>query len=193
MDYNKYIKDDWTKMALKGIKIPFENKWESALVAARAAFLLNQQMSANALKLIEQVSDPFYESFSKGIAIEPNPQNLVQLGLMLNIQDIYEQLSAYLTRNMPPLTNIILPSKPNIDEGIFSYWLGNKKVLEGAVDTMKSTIGSIETSAEICFNKQHMQESRRSMAQLFEKRSDDIKQINNKLCMALSLEGVLQC
>ena len=193
MDYNKYIKDDWTKMALKGIKIPFENKWESALVAARVEFLLNQQMSANALKLIEQISDPFYESFSKGIAIEPTPQSLAQLGIMLNIQDIYEQLSAYLTRNMPPLTEIILPCRQNIDEGIFNYWLGNKKVLDGAVETMKSTIGSIETSAEVCFNKQHVQKSRESMAQLFKKRRDDIKQINNKLCASLSLEGVLQC
>ncbi len=191
MDYNKYIKDEWTKMALKGIKIPFEKKWESALVAARAQFLLNQQMSANAAKLIEQISDPFYESFSKGTAIDPSPANLSQLGIMLNIQDVYEQLSAYLARNMPPLTELILPAKLSIDAGIFNYWLGNKKVLEGAIETMKSTNGSIETSAEICFGREHVQAGRKSMEQLFAKRHDDIKQINNKLAAALSLERVL--
>lgn len=178
-------------MALKGIKIPFEKKWESALVAARAQFLLNQQMSANAAKLIEQISDPFYESFSKGTAIDLSPANLSQLGIMLNIQDVYEQLSAYLARNMPPLTELILPAKLSIDAGIFNYWLGNKKVLEGAIETMKSTNGSIETSAEICFGREHVQAGRKSMEQLFAKRHDDIKQINNKLAAALSLERVL--
>lgn len=191
MDYNKYIKDEWTKMALKGVKIPFEKRWESALVAARAQFLLNQQMSANAVKLIEQISDPFYESFSKGTAIEPKSDNLAQLGIMLNIQNTYEQLSAYLSRNMPPLTELIMPEKPSIDAGIFNYWLGNKKVLEGAMETMKATNGSIETSAEVCFGKEHVQASRKGMEQLFAKRHDDIKQINNKLAAALSLEGVL--
>ena len=180
-------------MALKGVKIPFEKRWESALVAARAQFLLNQQMSANAVKLIEQISDPFYESFSKGTAIDPKSDNLAQLGIMLNIQNTYEQLSAYLTRNMPPLTEIIMPEKSSIDDAkIFNYWLGNKKVLEGAIETMKSTfIGPIETSAEVCFGKEHVQASRKGMDQLFAKRHDDIKQINNKLAVALDLERVL--
>jgi len=193
MDYGNFVKQKYMKMALKGEKPPLEKQWEKSLTGAQCLFSLNAKLMENAMKTIEQVDEDFNHSFSNGLAMPFDAKAEQTIPLYLKVEH-YLKLSAYLVAiALPKLTPPIIQSKDEIDNGIYAWFIGNKKVLEDSTEEAKKQIKQIENSLTDCFKNDQtkVEEAKSSMEETYNKVNSDVKSIIEKFTNALDLEDIV--
>jgi len=193
MDYGNFVKQKYMKLALKGTKLPLEKQWEKSLVGAQCLFSLNAKLMENAMKTIEQVDEDFNHSFSNGLPLPFDAKAEQTIPLYLKVEH-YLKLSTYLVATaLPKLTPPIVQAKNEIDTGIYTWFIGNKKVLEDSAEEAKKQIKQIENSLHDCFKNDQakVEKAKGSMAETYNKVNSDVKLIIEKFTDALDLEDII--
>jgi len=193
MDYGNFVKQKYMKMALKGVKLPLEKQWEKSLIGVQCLFALNAKLMANAIGTIEQVDDEFNNGFSNGLPIQFDSKAEQFLPLYLKVEH-YLRISTYLVAiALPKLSQQIIQSKAEIDNGIYAWFIGNKKVLEDSAEEAKKQIKQIENSLTDCFKNDQtkVKEVRGSMEETYNKVNSDVKSVIQKFTNALDLEDIV--
>ena len=193
MDYERYVKQKYMKMALKGINMPFAEKWESALVAIQCLFALISNMQMQAAKLVDSVPEEFNEAFSNGKPQPLNEDTQKYLSNYLRAQNYMRASFSYAPKIISKLDPIIIASKEMIDEGIFKYYVGNKGVIQGYLNEISKQITAIDNSTASTFpnEKEKVDAIKKGLAETFNKTSEDIHVITYKFSTALGLEEVI--
>lgn len=193
MDYENYVKQKYLKLAVKGVKIPFAEKWESALVAAQCIFSINSNMQMQAAKLVEGIPDKFNDDFSNGTPIKLNTEGIKYLSIYLRSQNFMRQAGHYISTSMPKLDAIILKEKEKIDEGIYKYYIGTKGVLTGYAEETEKQVAAIDNSLIACFprNQEDLFKIRNELNETFTKTKIDLENLNAKFAEALTLNNIL--
>ena len=192
MEYGDFIKQKYMKLALKGIKLPLEKQWEKSLIGVQCLFALNAKLMENAMQTINQVDDEFNNSLSNGLPLPFDAKAEQSIPIYLKVE-YYFRLSTYLVSTvLPKLSEPVIQSKNEIDNGIYNWFIGNKKVLEDSAEEAKKQIKQIENSLHDCFknDQKKVEEIRESMKETYNKINADIKSIIDKFTGALDLELV---
>jgi len=194
MNYESYIKQKYMKMALKGVKVPFSERWEAALVAAQCIFAINANMQTQAAKLIDNIDDAFNDSFSNGKPIELTGDAVKYLTLILRVQNYLIENRNYITKTLPQIDMLVVREKDRIDEGVYKYYVGNKGVLSGYSDELGNTINAISNSLSSSFieSQEKVNELRTSLSETFNKTKVDLISLTAKFSAALSLDDTLK-
>ena len=194
MDYENYVKGKYMKMALKGIKMPFSEKWESALVAIQCLFVLVSNMQTQAAKLVDLASEEFNEAFSNGKPQPLNKDTEKYLANYLRAQNYMRASSFYIPQIILRLNPIIIEAKEKIDDGIFKYYIGNKAVLKGYFDEISKQITAIDDSTASAFpnEREEIEAIKNRLAETFNKTSDDIQDITSKFLTTLNLVEMIR-
>ena len=193
MEYGDFIKQKYMKLALKGIKLPLEKQWEKSLIGVQCLFALNAKLMENAMRTIEQIDDEFNNSFSNGLPLPFDTKAEQSIPLYLKVEH-YLKLSTYLAATaLPKLSEPIIQSKNEIDNGIYTWFVGNKKVLEDSAEEAKKQIKQIENSLHDCFKNDQakVEEIRESMKETYNKVSADVKSYVEKFTDALDLKEIV--
>ena len=193
MDYMKYVKGDYTKMALKGIKLPFREKWESAAVGAQCLFSINSTMNHNAMKLIGAIPDSFMDKFENGQPLELNNETRKHVELLLRVQN-YMKAIVSASAILPPLIDIILKNKQAIDPGIYKYFVGNRSVLENYSSEAQKQVSAIDASFTASFkdNANSIEQVRQDLSETLARTKSDLNGIIAKFAEALNLNDILK-
>lgn len=188
-----YVKEKYLKMALKGIIIPFAERWESALVGMQALYAINANVQRSAAKLLESIPDEFNNKFSDGTPIDYTDMNRKWLTLYLRVQNLMRTTSNYVSRTAPGLDEIIISNRTKIDEGIFKYFVGNKQVLLSFRDEIKTTVDQIDNSIKVCFhnNIADVETIKMGLQETFGQTREDLQRFNEKIAKSLKLEDVM--
>jgi ElaB/YqjD/DUF883 family membrane-anchored ribosome-binding protein len=193
MEYGDFIKQKYMKLALKGIKLPLKEQWEKSLIGVQCLFALNSRLTNNAWQAIDQIDDEFNKSFSNGVPISFDAKAEQAIPLYLKVEH-YLKLSTYLTASlMPKLADPIIQSKDKIDEDIYKWFIGNKKILEDSAEEAKKQIKQIENSLHDCFKNDQakVQEIRESMKETYNKINTDTKSYVENFTNALDLKNII--
>ena len=193
MEYGDFIKQKYMKLALKGIKLPLEKQWEKSLIGVQCLFALNAKLMENAMQTIEQIDDEFNNSFSNGLPLPFDTKAEQAIPLYLKVEH-YLKLSTYLAATaLPKLSEPIIQSKNEIDNSIYTWFIGNKKVLEDSTEEAKKQIKQIENSLHDCFKNDQtkIEEIRKSMAETYNKVNADVKSYVEKFTNALNLNEIM--
>jgi len=193
MDYGNFVKQKYMKLALKGTKLPLEKQWEKSLIGVQCLFALNAKLMENAMNTINQVDDEFNSSFSNGLPLPFDAKAEQSIPLYLRVEH-YLKLSTYLvTTALPKLSEPIIQSKAEIDNGIYAWFVGNKKILEDSAEEAKKQIKQIENSLADCFKNDQtkVEEAKSSMKETYNKVNSDVKSIIEKFTSALDLEDIV--
>lgn len=193
MDYEKYIKKKYMKMIMKNIRIPFSDEWEKGLVAEQFLFLLTNQMSESALKLLNAVPETFNQDFSDGKEMIYNKDNIFNINYFLRAQNFLNKLIKYIENNSGIIDNIIAPGKENIDIAIWKYYIGNKTVLKSLLDLANEQVIAINNSLASSFkdNQKELADQKNELIQTFNKTNEDINRITDKMNKYLFSSEVL--
>jgi transcription termination factor NusB len=191
MDYIAYVKGKYMKMALKGVRIPFTEKWESAMVAAQCLFTINSNMNNNAAKLISSIPDTFEEKFEKAEPLEYNMEARKYIEILLRVQNYMRSINAVSHTYLPPLIDTILKNKASIDQGIYTYFIGIRTVQENYADSALEQAKAIENSLNASFqsNTEDIARIKRELADTFAKTQSDINTVITKFCSALDIDN----
>lgn len=194
MDYTKYVKGTYANMALKGIELPFEEKWESAAVGAQCLFRVNNEMNNSTMKLINAIPDSIMDKFAKGETIEFNAETKKYVELLLRVQNYLQAIVYVSDTYLPPLIQLVLENKDSVDIGIYKYFVGNRAVLEGYAAEAQKQANAIGASLNASFanNQSDIEEARQRLAETFAKTRTDLNAILNKLVTALKLNGLIK-
>ena len=195
MDFVAYAKEKYMKMAFKGIKIPFSEKWESALVAAQCIFALNIKLNQNSVMLLQNIQEEkFVEDFSNGIKIEYNDKSQKYIELFLRAQNLMKIINRLTATNMPKLNEIVLANKNNIDEGIYKYYVGDRLVVERYSQTSLEQAIAIENSLKTSFpnNEQDILAIKNQLQELFEKTNRETSELVKKFSDALEINDIVK-
>ena len=193
MEYGDFIKQKYMKLALKGIKLPLEKQWEKSLIGVQCLFALNAKLMENAMRTIEQIDDEFNNSFSNGLPLPFDTKAEQAIPIYLKVKH-YLKLSTYLAATaLPKLSEPIIQSKNEIDNSIYTWFIGNKKVLEDSAEEAKKQIKQIENSLHDCFKNDQakVEEIRESMKETYNKVSADVKSYVEKFTDALDLKEIV--
>ena len=193
MDYIKYIKGDYMKMALKGIKIPFQEEWESATVGAQCLFSINSTINNNALKLINAIPDSFAEKFESGMPLELNKETRKYIEIFLRVQNYLKTIVSISNIYLPPLITIVVKNQQKIDPGIYKYFVGNRSVLEGYASEAQKQVNAIDTSLNASFrdNIDDIRMIKEDLSETFAKTQNDLNNITTKFGEALGLNNIM--
>jgi transcription termination factor NusB len=194
MDYENYIKGKYMKMAMKGVKIPFPERWESALIAMQCIFSINVVMNNNAVKLLEGIPDEFVEKFSNGQPLDYDGNSRKYIELFLRAQNYMQTISNFTLQNYPKLSEIIFADKSKIDIGIYKYCIGNKSVVENYGVVAREQAQSINNSLNASFKdkSEYIVRIREDMDTIFMKTSSDLAAIVGKFAYALDMEDIIK-
>jgi hypothetical protein len=190
MDYEKYVKGWYAKIALKGTRISFQYKWESAAVASQCFFNMNAVMNNNAVKLLSAVPDSFADKFEKGEPLELTAENRKYAEIFLRAQNYMRTISNISNTYLPPLIEIILQNHAQIDPGIYKYFIGTRAVLESYAQAAQAQVVEIDNSINASFG--NLDELRMGLASTFLKTESDLKTTINKFAVALSIEDIIK-
>ncbi|MFP3279177.1 MAG: hypothetical protein RXP92_02625 [Candidatus Micrarchaeota archaeon] len=193
MEYGDFIKQKYMKLALKGIKLPLEKQWEKSLIGVQCLFALNAKLMENAMKTIEQVDEEFNNGFSNGLPLPFDSKAEQAIPLYLKVEH-YLKLDTYLVATaLPRLSEPIIQSKNEIDNSIYVWFVGNKKVLEDSAEEAKKQIKQIENSLHDCFknDQKKVEEIRESMKETHNKVNADIKSYVENFANALDLKNII--
>lgn len=194
MDYARYVKGDYMKMALKGKAIPFSEKWESAAVGVQCIFAINSNMNQSAAKLIEGIPDDWETKFSNGEPLEYDNRSKTNIELFLRSQAYLKTISSFLEDNLPPIMDIIMQNKEKIDIGIYKYIVGNKSVLENFANEALNQVNAIDNSIQASFkdNLDDIAELKRNIAYMLDKIPTDLQRLVDKFSNPLGLDNILK-
>ena len=106
----------------------------------------------------------------------------------------YLKLSTYLAATaLPKLSEPIIQSKNEINNDIYTWFIGNKKVLEDSAEEAKKQIKQIENSLHDCFknDQKKVEEIRESMKETYNKVNADVKSYVEKFTDALNLNEIV--
>jgi len=193
MEYGNFIKQKYMKLALKGTKLPLEKEWEKSLIGVQCLFTLNAKLMENAMRTIEQVDDEFNNRFSKGMFIPFDAKAEKTIPLYLKVEQ-YLKISSYIIDMfMPKLSEPIINAKDEIDNDIYIWFIGNKKVLEDSAEEGKKQIKQIENSLTDCFknDQNKITKIKESMNETYNKVNLDVKSIIDNFSNALDLEDII--
>lgn len=194
MDYEEYIKGKYMKMALKGIRIPFSEDWEKAIVAVQCLFTVNSTMNNNALKLINAIPEAFMDKFEKAQPIELDADSHKYVELLLRVQNYMRTINTVSRTYIPQLIDIIIKNRASIDAGLYKYFLGNRSVLENYAETAQEQVKAIDNSLNESFksNSGEIDGIRKGMSETFVKTQEDINVILDKINTTLDLQRILK-
>ena len=194
MDYEEYIKGKYMKMALKGIRIPFSEDWEKAIVAVQCLFTVNSTMNNNALKLINAIPESFMDKFEKAQPIELDADSHKYVELLLRVQNYMRTINTVSRTYIPQLIDIIIKNRASIDAGLYKYFLGNRSVLENYAETAQEQVKAIDNSLNESFksNLGEIEGIRKGMSETFVKTQEDINVILDKINTTLDLQRILK-
>ena len=194
MDYEEYIKGKYMKMALKGIRIPFSEDWEKAIVAVQCLFTVNSTMNNNALKLINAIPEAFMDKFEKAQPIELDADSHKYVELLLRVQNYMRTINTVSRTYIPQLIDIIIKNRASIDAGLYKYFLGNRSVLENYAETAQEQVKAIDNSLNESFksNSGEIDGIRKGMSETFVKTQEDINVILDKINTTLDLQKILK-
>ena len=189
MNYIEFVKGKYMKMALKGIKVPFTEEWESAIIATQCLFNLNSTINNNAVKLMSNIPDSFQDKFEKGELIEYNTETHKYIEILLRVQNYMSTITQISYTYIPPLINIILKNKSSVDAAIYKYFVGNKSVLENYASIAQEQIKAINNSFNDSFknNLEDIERARGNLVDTFSTTQTDVNNILNKISLALNL------
>ena len=178
------------KMALKGIKVPFTEEWESAMIATQCLFSINSTINNNAVKLMSNIPDSFQDKFEKGELIEYNTETHKYIEMLLRVQNYMSTITQISYTYIPPLINIILKNKSSIDIAIYKYFVGNKSVLENYASIAQEQVKAINNSFSDSFkdNLQDIERIKQELQETFAITQTDINNLLNKISFALDLK-----
>lgn len=178
------------KMALKGIKVPFTEEWESAMIATQCLFNINSTINNNAVKLMSNIPDSFQDKFEKGELIEYNTETHKYIEMLLRVQNYMSTITQISYTYIPPLINIILKNKSSIDIAIYKYFVGNKSVLENYASIAQEQVKAINNSFSDSFkdNLQDIERIKQELQETFAITQTDINNLINKISFALDLK-----
>jgi uncharacterized protein YejL (UPF0352 family) len=190
MNYIEFVKGKYMKMALKGIKVPFTEEWESAMIATQCLFNINSTINNNAVKLMSNIPDSFQDKFEKGELIEYNTETHKYIEMLLRVQNYMSTITQISYTYIPPLINIILKNKSSIDIAIYKYFVGNKSVLENYASIAQEQVKAINNSFSDSFkdNLQDIERIKQELQETFAITQTDINNLINKISFALDLK-----
>lgn len=190
MDAVKYSKGEYTKMALKGIAIPFEHEWERALVAFSCIANVNASFITTLLKLENQVPEDFMASFEKGTPMDAL-KHINDIRIMMRLRRGMNLLASYVTEQLRKLEPVINPHEKEADKAIMAYYKGNHAVLLKEAENYTSIARNITTSLTSCFpNSDLASYEKETFANIHTE--EDMRAVNEKFATALHLEKVLK-
>ena len=190
MNYIEFVKGKYMKMALKGIKVPFTEEWESAMIATQCLFNINSTINNNAVKLMSNIPDSFQDKFEKGELIEYNTETHKYIEILLRVQNYMSTITQISYTYIPPLINIILKNKSSVDAAIYKYFVGNKSVLENYASIAQEQVKAINNSFSDSFkgNLQDIERIKQELQETFAITQTDINNLINKISFALDLK-----
>ncbi len=193
MDYNTLVNQKYYKMAARGIKLPFTERWEAALVGVQALYEMNAKLETNAIKLLAEASDKFNDDFSNGVPMEVSAENMKYLSLYLRAQNQLRVSYQYLNPNLERLDALIVPAQQQIDIGVWKYYAGNKSVLRHFMDEVNNQIDAISNSTEACFinAKDRIRILKADLNPIFKQTRIDVNNFNSRISEALGLEDIM--
>jgi hypothetical protein len=195
MDFVVYAKEKYMKMALKGIKLPFSQKWESALVAAQCIFAINLKLNQNSVMLLQNIQEEkFMEDFSNGVKIEYNDKSQKYVESFLRVQNLLIVINRLTTPNIPKISEIVLANKDSIDEAIYKYYIGNKSVAERYAQVGLEQALAIDNSLKTSFpdNQQEISTIRNQLQELFDRTNRETSDLVKKFSDALEISDIVK-
>lgn len=193
MNYEKYMKQTYMKMALKGQPIQGE-QWENALIGVQCLYMLNAHLQSSASNLLGEATDEFNDAFSNGKPMPYDNATSRQLLFYLRAQCYMKAATMLVLPKFRKLDSIIVQNKESIDPAIWNAYVGNKALLANFAVESQNQVQAIDASARDCFagDKDKVEVLRQAIEPQAEHINNDTEQVISKVANALGLVDILQ-
>lgn len=143
---NKY-----PKQALQGTKLKLDANWKKGFVGFLTLAIINLDLAKKTAGLGNQISDKTNEALDKGTQIPLTEETKMEIMVIFRIKNLFNAGSALLGASIPKLNAIVIAEQPQIDEGLYHYYVGARANLEGIIAEQNKQGASINKTLAECF------------------------------------------